>query len=106
MLKIASFIFSPIQENTYILYNEFNECIIIDPGCYFDDEKDEMAQYIDKMDLKPRMLLNTHCHLDHIFGNLRFLSNGCRRHSIGLEYKSRWFFREFEIPQLEPRIST
>jgi len=69
MLKIKSFEFSPIQENTYILYNEFNECAIIDPGCYFDDEKDELARYIDKMDLKPSMLLNTHCHLDHIFGN-------------------------------------
>jgi glyoxylase-like metal-dependent hydrolase (beta-lactamase superfamily II) len=69
MLKIKSFEFSPIQENTYILYNEFNDCVIIDPGCYFDDEKDELLQYINKMDLKPRMLLNTHCHLDHVFGN-------------------------------------
>ena len=69
MLKIKSFEFSPIQENTYILYNEVNDCIIIDPGCYFDDEKDEMLQYIDKMALRPRMLLNTHCHLDHVFGN-------------------------------------
>ena len=69
MLKIKSFEFSPIQENTYILYNEFNDCAIIDPGCYFDDEKDELLQYIDKMALKPRMLLNTHCHLDHVFGN-------------------------------------
>lgn len=69
MLKIKSFEFSPIQENTYILYNEFKDCIIIDPGCYYDDEKDELLQYIDKMGLKPRMLLNTHCHLDHVFGN-------------------------------------
>jgi glyoxylase-like metal-dependent hydrolase (beta-lactamase superfamily II) len=73
MLKIKSFEFSPIQENTYILYNEFNECVIIDPGCYFDDEKDELVAYISKMDLKPVMLLNTHCHLDHIFGN-KFIS--------------------------------
>lgn len=69
MLKIKSFEFSPIQENTYILYNEFNDCVIIDPGCYFDDEKEELVQYIDKMGLKPKMLLNTHCHLDHVFGN-------------------------------------
>lgn len=69
MLKIKSFEFSPIQENTYILYNEFNECLIIDPGCYYDDEKDAIAGFIDKMELKPRMLLNTHCHLDHVFGN-------------------------------------
>src|SRR4051812_40121179 len=69
MLKIKSFEFSPIQENTYILYNELNECVIIDPGCYFDDEKDELARFITEMDLKPVMLLNTHCHLDHVFGN-------------------------------------
>lgn len=73
MLKIKSFEFSPIQENTYILYNDVKDCIIIDPGCYFDEEKDELVQYIVKMGLKPRMLLNTHCHLDHVFGN-KFIS--------------------------------
>ena len=69
MLKIKSFEFSPIQENTYIIYNEFNDCIIIDPGCYFDEEKEQLSGFIDKMNLKPVMLLNTHCHLDHVFGN-------------------------------------
>ena len=69
MLQIKSFVFSPIQENTYILYNEFNECIIIDPGCYFDEEKDALSAFITEMKLLPKMLLNTHCHLDHIFGN-------------------------------------
>ncbi|RYY66961.1 MAG: MBL fold metallo-hydrolase, partial [Chitinophagaceae bacterium] len=66
---VKSFEFSPIQENTYILYNEFNSCIIIDPGCYFDEEKEQLAGFIDKMKLTPKMLLNTHCHLDHVFGN-------------------------------------
>ncbi|MEO6583316.1 MAG: MBL fold metallo-hydrolase [Ferruginibacter sp.] len=69
MLQIKSFVFSPIQENTYILYNEFNECIIIDPGCYFDDERNELTTFIEERKLQPKMLLNTHCHLDHIFGN-------------------------------------
>lgn len=69
MLKIKSFTFSPVQENTYILYNENNECVIIDPGCYFPEEQDMLAAFVDKMDLKPQMLLNTHCHLDHVFGN-------------------------------------
>jgi len=69
MLKIKTFEFSPIQENTYILYNEFNDCLVIDPGCYFDTEKDELANFIEKEELKPLMLLNTHCHLDHVFGN-------------------------------------
>jgi len=69
MLKIKSFVFSPIQENTYLLYNEFNNCIIIDPGCYFDAEKEQLTQFIKQTGLQPKMLLNTHCHLDHVFGN-------------------------------------
>ncbi|MBK8494995.1 MAG: MBL fold metallo-hydrolase [Chitinophagaceae bacterium] len=69
MLKIKSFVFSPIQKNTYLLYNEFNDCIIIDPGCYFPGEHDELKAFITQSKLTPRMLLNTHCHLDHVFGN-------------------------------------
>jgi hydroxyacylglutathione hydrolase len=73
MLQIKSFVFSPIQENTYLLHNELKECIIIDPGCYFDDEKNKLQDFITKSGLKPTMLLNTHCHLDHVFGN-KFVS--------------------------------
>jgi glyoxylase-like metal-dependent hydrolase (beta-lactamase superfamily II) len=69
MLKVKTFVFSPIQENTYLLYNEFNDCVIIDPGCYFPEEQDELNGFITQSNLKPRMLLNTHCHLDHVFGN-------------------------------------
>jgi hydroxyacylglutathione hydrolase len=69
MLKVKSFVFSPIQENTYLLYNEFNDCLIIDPGCYFSEEEDELKDFITQSSLLPRMLLNTHCHLDHVFGN-------------------------------------
>jgi len=69
MLKIKTFIFNPIQENTYLIYNEFKQCLIIDPGCYFDEEKEAIKNYIAKNDLQPLLLLNTHCHLDHVFGN-------------------------------------
>lgn len=69
MLSVKSFEFSPIRENTYILYNEFNDCLIIDPGCYFDEEKDEMLAFIKDKKLQPLKLINTHCHLDHVFGN-------------------------------------
>ena len=69
MLQIKVLTFNPVQENTYVLYNEFNQCIIIDPGCYFDYEKDELKSFIEKNHLVPKMLLNTHCHLDHVFGN-------------------------------------
>lgn len=69
MLKIKSFVFSPIQENTYIVYNEFKQCIIIDPGCYFEEEKETLKNFISQNDLTPTYLINTHCHLDHVFGN-------------------------------------
>jgi|SRR5437868_1099855 len=69
MLKIKAFVFSPIQENTYVIYNETGQCIIIDPGCYYSEEQDELTGFITQSGLKPVMLLNTHCHLDHVFGN-------------------------------------
>lgn len=69
MFQIKAFTFNPVQENTYVLYNESNECIIIDPGCYFDAEKEELKNFIDNHQLQPKLLLNTHCHLDHVFGN-------------------------------------
>ena len=69
MLSVKVFTFSPVQENTYLLYDELGNCAVIDPGCYSDEEKDELKDFIDKTALKPVLLLNTHCHLDHIFGN-------------------------------------
>ena len=69
MIHIQKFVFSPIQENTYLLYNEKKECIIIDPGCYFEEERLQLLQFIQSQQLQPTTLLNTHCHLDHIFGN-------------------------------------
>lgn len=69
MLNVKVFTFSPVQENTYILSDEHGLCAIIDPGCYFDEEKEELSNYIEKTRLKPVLLLNTHCHLDHVFGN-------------------------------------
>ncbi|MDF2380069.1 MBL fold metallo-hydrolase [Nostoc ellipsosporum NOK] len=69
MLSVKSFTFNPVQENTYLLYNEEKECCIIDPGCYFPEEEQRLAQAIRSEGLKPVLLLNTHCHFDHIFGN-------------------------------------
>lgn len=69
MFHIKNFVFSPIHENTYVLHNDSNECIIIDPGCYYDEEKQQLLDYVKKMGLVAKLLLNTHCHLDHVFGN-------------------------------------
>jgi len=69
MITIQDFCFSAFQENTYVLYNEFKEAIIIDPGCYTRIEEKILTDFIRKENLKPTLLLNTHCHLDHVFGN-------------------------------------
>jgi len=69
MLTVKAFIFNPVEENTYVLYNENKHCCIIDPGCYFEKERHGLKTFIDETGLKPVLLLNTHCHLDHVFGN-------------------------------------
>jgi glyoxylase-like metal-dependent hydrolase (beta-lactamase superfamily II) len=69
MIKVKVFTFSPVQENTYVLYNEQNKAIIIDPGCYFSAEQETLKIFIEDTGLEPERLLNTHCHLDHVFGN-------------------------------------
>ena len=69
MLTVKTFTFNPVAENTYILFNEIKEAIIIDPGCYFNEEREKLANFIDINNIKPVQLLNTHCHLDHVFGN-------------------------------------
>lgn len=69
MLEIQVFTFNDFSENTYVLYDETKECIIIDPGCYTQDERNELLDFITKKELKPVFLLNTHCHIDHILGN-------------------------------------
>jgi glyoxylase-like metal-dependent hydrolase (beta-lactamase superfamily II) len=68
MIQIHSFSFNPFQENTYLLVNNKNECIIIDAGCYFEEEKKALSDFIDKNNLTPTIFLNTHAHLDHVFG--------------------------------------
>ena len=57
------------MENTFIVYDQTKECIIIDPGCYSIEEKEELLSFININQLKPTLLINTHCHIDHIFGN-------------------------------------
>lgn len=69
MYNVKIFKFSPIQENTYVLTNNKKEAIIIDPGCYGKQEEQHLEAYIASEGLAIRLLLNTHCHLDHVFGN-------------------------------------
>jgi hydroxyacylglutathione hydrolase len=72
-MNIKSFTFNPFQENTYIVYDETKECLIIDPGCYTDAERKELKFFIEEKELIPVKLINTHCHIDHVLGN-KFVS--------------------------------
>jgi glyoxylase-like metal-dependent hydrolase (beta-lactamase superfamily II) len=62
-------IFSPIEVNTYIISGDGESCIVIDCGCYGTEEEQRFEKLITSLGMKPVLLLNTHCHLDHIFGN-------------------------------------
>jgi hydroxyacylglutathione hydrolase len=69
MASIQSFVNNPYQENTYILYDDSLECVIIDPGMYTATEQNTVVNFIKANNLKPVLLLNTHCHIDHVLGN-------------------------------------
>jgi glyoxylase-like metal-dependent hydrolase (beta-lactamase superfamily II) len=71
MLRIKSFTFNPFQENTFVVSDETNECIIVDPGCYEKSEGDALIGYIKQESLKVTAIINTHCHIDHVLGNYR-----------------------------------
>ncbi len=82
-MNIQVFTFSGFQENTTVLYNDAKEAVIIDPGCLEKHEQDELSQFIATNELKVLALLNTHCHLDHIFGNhfvMKTYNVGCWIH--------------------------
>lgn len=69
MITVKSFVFNPFGENTYIVYDDTRQAIIIDPGCYDPHEKKEMDEFVRSNHLTVVLLINTHCHIDHVLGN-------------------------------------
>jgi len=68
-MNIYKLVFSPIEVNTYIVADDSGECAIIDCGCYSPEEFERLKTFLAEKNLRPVILLNTHLHLDHIFGN-------------------------------------
>lgn len=68
MLNVAFFTFNPFQENTYVIANDHGQCWIVDPGMYNAQETEQMTSYIADKGLQPQAIINTHAHIDHIFG--------------------------------------
>ena len=68
-MKIKRFEFNMFPENCYVLWDETLEAVVIDPGCFYEEEKQALKNFIISNGLQVKHLLNTHLHLDHIFGN-------------------------------------
>ena len=73
-MDVAMFTFSDWSENTYVLFDETNECIILDPGCSTEAERQTLVDFLNTKGLTPVKLVNTHCHIDHVLGN-KFISD-------------------------------
>lgn len=69
MTQVKVFEFNPFAENTYVVYDESGECVIFDPGCYTPGERLDLKKFVEFNQLHVVRLINTHCHLDHVFGN-------------------------------------
>ncbi|GAB2701257.1 MBL fold metallo-hydrolase [Mucilaginibacter koreensis] len=91
MAQLQIFPNNPYQENTYLVYDESGECAIIDPGMYTAAEQNAVVNFINEHQLKPALLLNTHCHIDHVLGNL----------FVHQQYGLLPQFNEGELPLLE-----
>ncbi|GHV08854.1 MBL fold hydrolase [Bacteroidia bacterium] len=69
MLQLKVFVFNPVMENTYLLFDETKEAVIIDCGATTAGEKKRLSDFIQENGLTLKHLLNTHLHFDHILGN-------------------------------------
>ncbi len=72
-MRIKVFTFNPFQENTYVVYDETKEAVVIDPGCSTANEEKEIFNFIETEQLVVKHLINTHCHIDHVLG-LNFIA--------------------------------
>lgn len=110
-MTIKQFAFNVLSENTYLVYDETGECIIIDPGCFEQSEKDELKKFIIDNNLTVKSLFNTHCHIDHVLGN-NFIKNeygvGLTIHKLDIETLKAneivapiYGFQEYEVTEAD-----
>lgn len=69
MLNIQRFVCNMFQENCYVASDKTKECVIIDCGAFYEEEKRAIIDYINNNKLIPKHLISTHAHIDHNFGN-------------------------------------
>ncbi len=68
MITVHKFIVNPLQENSLLVSDETGECVFVDAGFSSKAERAEVAAFVERMGLMPVMLVNTHCHFDHLWG--------------------------------------
>lgn len=68
-MEVKTFVFNPFYENTYVLWDQTKEALIVDPGCYEAFEREELTGFIAQHQLNVSAIVNTHCHIDHVLGN-------------------------------------
>jgi hydroxyacylglutathione hydrolase len=90
-MKVECFTFNPFQENTYVVFDDTKECIIIDCGCSDTNEEARLKTFIESRGLKPVRYIQTHCHIDHVMGN----------HFINQEYNLEPEYHLLEKPVLD-----
>jgi len=68
MIQVKQLILNPFQENTYIVFDETGEAVIIDAGCYTPNDVEQVKKFVENKNLKIKYLITTHGHIDHILG--------------------------------------
>ncbi|MCO5258805.1 MAG: MBL fold metallo-hydrolase [Crocinitomicaceae bacterium] len=89
-LHVHAFTFNPFQENTYVIFADNGDAVIIDPGCYDKEEENELDEFIEANQLNVLALLNTHAHIDHVLGNSHVIE----------KYKVDYYLHEEDLPTL------
>ena len=69
MITVKTFVFNIFAENTYLLFDETKEAVIIDCGCMYASEEELLSNFVEQNSIKIKRLLCTHLHFDHILGN-------------------------------------
>lgn len=119
MLQIKTFVFNPFSENTYVVFDETKDCVIIDPGCCTPKEDEQLFRFVDENELNVSMVINTHGHIDHVAGNASVVQRykakvaagvGARPDFVKVQFQARFFgfpldkpvsLPDFELPEDE-----
>jgi hydroxyacylglutathione hydrolase len=96
MIHLHRFTFNAFQENTYVVWDDTLDCLIVDPGCSNATEQMDLCTFIAGHNLKPVQLINTHCHIDHILGN-----SFCVQ-----KYNIPFYMHELDLPVLDSGTPT